>query len=574
MLRRLNAIGREFAIQNELEQLPGNIRDVYKLLLEDCQKARGPKDKAVLKKLFAWLAYSKEPLSLGSAGKLLLFIAKDCEISIDDELEHQCARILRLSNTSADDDQNANSSDDLELVEDDNNTTDERESTTEDLNVFLGFQERSLRHYFRESDDSNDGLQSSGSLGNVLILEVIESILTSTLESNKTTAGQYVVILYAAKYWLSHLTDIDIDELNDAQVASVVEVLWSILSNRNGAIRNMETWELQSPGGIKEFSILGKDSAERDRSLKVLQNWARRAIQLPPSMISPLALTWIKPMIRDSRTVYVKLADAHVSNWLTAPDVRWNGQAGLSFGYAHNSLRLAKDLQSVKGNGKLRGYFDQLDDECTITEESILLVSEAFLHIDKTAQSYRAIGMAMENEGMHEEALKQYRIGLDISVSDSDQLHLYYEMGDIILRVAEDAVMEESTKKTDAVNETTDGAVHDGEDTRKSHGTESSVSKFQGSDEALTNGVHKDQDGSQDVSDETKLDEVENPPVLKKTQKQWANEASEILSVATNLTIPLSEDPEEQSEVRHSLMNVWYSKQTSSPYYQRRNSFC
>lgn len=92
MLRRLNQLGREKAILRELEKLPASTVDLYKVLLDDCQKGRTEQDIVVLRKLFAWLAYSKEPLSLGSAIRLLRFIADDNSISIDEELDNRCAR--------------------------------------------------------------------------------------------------------------------------------------------------------------------------------------------------------------------------------------------------------------------------------------------------------------------------------------------------------------------------------------------------------------------------------------------------------------------------------------------------
>lgn len=92
MLRRLNQIGREKAILRELDNLPSSTPELYKVLLDDCQKARTDQDVQVLRKFFAWLAYSKEPLSLGAANKLLHFIANENSISIDEELENRCAR--------------------------------------------------------------------------------------------------------------------------------------------------------------------------------------------------------------------------------------------------------------------------------------------------------------------------------------------------------------------------------------------------------------------------------------------------------------------------------------------------
>lgn len=92
MLRRLNAIGREGPILKELENLPKDTIELYEALLNDCQRSRTDEDREVLRKFFAWLAYAKEPLSVGSATKLLRYIAKDSTISVDEEVEHRSAR--------------------------------------------------------------------------------------------------------------------------------------------------------------------------------------------------------------------------------------------------------------------------------------------------------------------------------------------------------------------------------------------------------------------------------------------------------------------------------------------------
>lgn len=94
MLRKLNQIGREKPVLRELDSLPSSTTDLYRVLLADCQKSRSDQDIAVLRKFFAWLAYSKMPLSLGAAGHLLHYIAQDNNISIDEELDHRCARYV------------------------------------------------------------------------------------------------------------------------------------------------------------------------------------------------------------------------------------------------------------------------------------------------------------------------------------------------------------------------------------------------------------------------------------------------------------------------------------------------
>jgi hypothetical protein len=92
MLRRLNAIGREAPILKELDKLPDNTIMLYSMLLEDCQRDRTDADRDLLRRLFAWIAYSRERLHMGSARRLLEYITKDNRIAVDEEVEHKSAR--------------------------------------------------------------------------------------------------------------------------------------------------------------------------------------------------------------------------------------------------------------------------------------------------------------------------------------------------------------------------------------------------------------------------------------------------------------------------------------------------
>lgn len=92
MLRRLNALGRETLIMKELEQLPADLTALYQLMLSDCQKHRSNEQLTTLKKLFAWLAYSKRPLTLGEATSLIAVVEKQTSFSLEEEIDGRSAR--------------------------------------------------------------------------------------------------------------------------------------------------------------------------------------------------------------------------------------------------------------------------------------------------------------------------------------------------------------------------------------------------------------------------------------------------------------------------------------------------
>ena len=93
MLRRLGQVGSsEMAILRQLNDLPSSTSALYQIILKECQKARTDQELTVLKKLFAWLTYTAEPLYLGCARTLLSHIDPGNSIIIDEEVQHRCSR--------------------------------------------------------------------------------------------------------------------------------------------------------------------------------------------------------------------------------------------------------------------------------------------------------------------------------------------------------------------------------------------------------------------------------------------------------------------------------------------------
>jgi hypothetical protein len=94
MLRRLSYIGREKGVINDLEKnLPENLDELYSLMLSECQANRTDAQYHALKKLFAWLAYSKRALTLAEASELISLTVDDTiTFDIEDELIGRSAR--------------------------------------------------------------------------------------------------------------------------------------------------------------------------------------------------------------------------------------------------------------------------------------------------------------------------------------------------------------------------------------------------------------------------------------------------------------------------------------------------
>lgn len=92
MLRRLSYIGREGAVLKDTEDMPSGLRDLYKIMLDECRRGRSPKQYEALKRLFAWLAFSKRRLSLAEALELVAITITDEDLDLEDEIIGRSAR--------------------------------------------------------------------------------------------------------------------------------------------------------------------------------------------------------------------------------------------------------------------------------------------------------------------------------------------------------------------------------------------------------------------------------------------------------------------------------------------------
>lgn len=97
MLRRLSYMGREGAVLKDLEKMPSSLHDLYKVMLDECRRNRSKEQYQALKRLFAWLAFSKRSLSLAEATELVkLTITKD-DFDVEDEIIGRSARFVTPS---------------------------------------------------------------------------------------------------------------------------------------------------------------------------------------------------------------------------------------------------------------------------------------------------------------------------------------------------------------------------------------------------------------------------------------------------------------------------------------------
>ncbi|KAF2230805.1 hypothetical protein EV356DRAFT_519320 [Viridothelium virens] len=292
MLRRLSAIGREGAVLKELEKnLPDSLEELYKLLLEECQRGRTHAQYLTLKTLFAVLAYSERPLSLDEATDLVKLTDPDGTFDIEDEVIGRSARLLDLGR----DEDEADDSDhvaDYQADESDGGSGDhDAELLSERGRTRIALQERSMRDYFRAVNVEDDGLRTSAEHSHLLIFEVLVRLLCD--KAPVEVVEKPCLHAYAAHYWAHHFVKIDVAA---EHVSKVLGGLSTIFNNENNVAASFETYKALYYDDLeKQTCFLAKFKAFLQLSKGIddvpskLKDWAKDLSDMPQKALLPLA---------------------------------------------------------------------------------------------------------------------------------------------------------------------------------------------------------------------------------------------------------------------------------------------
>ncbi|KAH7128114.1 hypothetical protein B0J11DRAFT_504607 [Dendryphion nanum] len=387
-LRRLSYIGREGAVVKALGKLPDNLHGLYKLMLDDCRRNRTPDQYEALKKLFAWLAFSKRPLSLSEASELIkVTIKDDDEFDIEDEIVGRSARILELARSTALD----------EDAKDDIN--EDKDEQDDDYLVQLDnyqkqpltFQERSLRQYFRAVSVEAHGaeeLRTPASVAQRYILTMcVDVLMKSAAASRKdepSKLGDYVV-----KFWHDHFNELDPETLPDEEISEVLPALYKLVTNQKNVAKQFELFAT-----VPAWVYPVEEEADASPWYVRLEAWAKKSESLPADALNPEVKEWLAGITANPKSVLGSLARGHVSNWLS----QYHAQELLD-GYTYAEATL-----------KIMGLFESTDDKI----KDCLSVADAFGEHKETGLSCRAIGtriMDISYEAADDDSRKQLQTG-------------------------------------------------------------------------------------------------------------------------------------------------------------------
>ncbi|KAF2265868.1 hypothetical protein CC78DRAFT_567200 [Lojkania enalia] len=365
-MKRLAYIGREGAVVKSLEQMPDSLHDLYRLMLEDCRRNRSQDQYVALKKLFAWLAFSKRSLSLAEASELVKLIVTDDHFDLEDEIIGRSSRILELSRTRRlDDDPKDESKDDENEDQDD----EQEEELDEYQNEPLTFQERSLRQYCRAISVEYRGeeeLRSPASSAHLSILGTCVDVLMKSAKMLKEKTPSKLRS-YALSYWHEHFSDLDPDSASDADVSLVLSLLYQIMSNENNVAKLFERFTY--PSDIYTVSEEGAAKPWYDK----IQLWAVRGTSESIQALRPEVKAWAAHVTANPKDTLVPLARGHKQSWLTEP-VDWA---------AEEAYRFTEEVL------KLGGRFEKYEDDPL---KQILSIADTFEDHTTIPTSLRAIG--------------------------------------------------------------------------------------------------------------------------------------------------------------------------------------
>ncbi|KAK0100488.1 hypothetical protein ONS95_008436 [Cadophora gregata] len=417
VLPRLDQLGRETLIVKELSRIPIGLMNMYDSLLHDCQSYRSAEQFTALKTLFAFASYSMKPLTLGEALAMLALIPGGTSVSLEEEIDTRCSRILEvgiydgepkwdeLEFDSSDDSASSSSESDEEMLYE--------EPLKYDSWIMspLKFQDRVMREYFRSAEAEGMDLRSTPSSAHLKIFETaVRSLLVTQEEFDDAAAGVHIWNFqhYSVNFWLQHFLAIDVEKASDSDVKVVIESLHSLMDCKRKALRALEVRMSVMP----DTNIFGEHGFNLQKEFFArFALWIRKAAGSLPKEYSDEIIEWMQ-LCSDEDDFLMWLVKQHIQNWFVAKDY---GAIQQGANFAISSFRLTAKAEEVF-------------DEGTRSGEEITIIANLFPELQKTANALLMIGRAYLNVGDYENALENLEESLITAESDIERYDALYQI--------------------------------------------------------------------------------------------------------------------------------------------------
>ena len=303
MLRQFNRMAREPLILKHLAtSMPENIEKLYENILDDLQHRIKSSQHSSLKILLAWLAFSREPLTLNDSLGLLKLLPGET-LDLEEELQgQQLSRLLKIAGFEERSDDYDENSTGLEATDPD--------STYDDGDLPLKFQERSMRGFFRGAQRGEAGLRTYLADAHRLIFTTCSDIICGKLEGAHESLQKY-----AATSWAFHLSWAGIahQAVPEEEKIAGLEALGQIMSREeNGAAKVIESSGYDYKEAEKDFKA--------DWFLANFQFFAKEVDKMP-ERFTPETAAWAKETAADKAHALIPLARAHVARMFEAREI-------------------------------------------------------------------------------------------------------------------------------------------------------------------------------------------------------------------------------------------------------------
>ncbi|KAJ4290854.1 hypothetical protein N0V90_010049 [Kalmusia sp. IMI 367209] len=401
ILRRFNNLNREPLILRHLEQeMPNNLEQLYTIILSDLLRKTNSEQRVALKSLFIWLAFSVRPITLSEATSLVKLLPGD--LDLEEELQGpQLARFLRIADRIEAVDLSSSSSDsDLEDLQEQGSR---HEGASDDWNLPLKFQERSMRDFFRnaKADEDPESLRTPGFEAHRQIFVTLSEILCKKAGTDISDRLRG----FAASSWLMHLGWVwwynKLGKPTEEQKIVLLDAIGALFTNQGDVATNIELSDV-------DYSYLGTGGLET--KMKFFAAWAS---ELGEGKLKESTVTWAQDVSSNWENAFLSLAKAHVQKWFRAADLK---SAQRSYKYARSALGLT-NMKNLLHEIDYDDEDDEDDDEKTIASEEIIAVSKAFPDITDTNAPY-AIALLLYDSYHYDAALPEAQNALELASSD------------------------------------------------------------------------------------------------------------------------------------------------------------
>jgi hypothetical protein len=315
------------------KEMPKNLEELYRNIISDLVRKTSPEQQKALKSLFMWLAFAIRPITLSEAMSLVNISSE--ELDLEEELQGQdLARLLRIADRIEKLDVSLPSSgQEFEDLQEQGNR---HEGASDDWDLPLKFQERSLRDYFRaaRSDEDPGSLRINGFEANRQIFVSLSQILCKPTGSGLSDKLRG----FATRSWLLHLGWVwwhnKHGRPSDDQKIELLDAIGAVFTAEGEVVNNIENAEIY-------YESLGTSHLETR-----MNYFADMAREVGLEKLKESTAVWLNDISGNWQKAFINLTKAHVRKWFSAKDAK---SAKRSYWFARSAISYVSALVSLFG---------------------------------------------------------------------------------------------------------------------------------------------------------------------------------------------------------------------------------